>query len=87
MDIPRVDRVDSSVSKYAHNSLAEQNFANHHLEHRSNVESSMVAQNNSLSYPPQTDSSSNLKLFVGGLYYQSEDEVLNFFKQYGEVVD
>jgi RNA recognition motif-containing protein len=47
----------------------------------------MVPQNSSLSYPPQTDSSSNLKLFVGGLYYQSEDEVLNFFKQYGEVVD
>lgn len=47
-----------------------------------------LAQNSTpISQPPRSDSSSNLKLFVGGLYYQTEDEVRDFFMKYGEVVE
>lgn len=40
-------------------------------------------QNSSYSGNP----SASLKLFVGGLYFQTEDDVLKYFQQFGEVVD
>jgi len=35
----------------------------------------------------QENSLPSIKLFVGGLYYQTEEDVYNFFKQYCEIVD
>jgi hypothetical protein len=63
------------------------------------VEQNRLQSQNNASFPPivdtlapeahsyEQDTSDNLKLFVGGLYYQSEDDVRSFFEQFGEIVE
>lgn len=78
----QIDKVDNAVSeqtssdRLAANSYPVQSYPGPYSEDQDAGHSS---QNNSSAYP--------LKLFVGGLYYQTEEDVSNFFKQYGKILD
>jgi hypothetical protein len=79
-----VDKVDYQVSAAASSDrLAASSLPNSQL----NASSAPSSQENQFNSSAHDDPSVNLKLFVGGLYYQTEDDVYNFFKQFGEVVD
>lgn len=72
-----IDKVDNSVSQ--ENSINNSGL-NVALDSQENT--SFSVQNKI-----QEDSSVYLKLFVGGLYYQTEEDVNNYFAKYGEIVD
>jgi len=79
-----VDNVGYQVSTTASNDRLAANSLPHSQLNASSAPSSQDIQFNSSAHD---DSSVTLKLFVGGLYYQTEDDVYSFFKQFGEVVD
>lgn len=72
-----IDKVDNSVSQ--ENSINNSGL-NVALDSQENTSFSVQNKN-------QDDSSVYLKLFVGGLYYQTEEDVNNYFAKYGEIVD